>query len=1155
MRSNISYYQESKILKTYEKGKIKDNSYYHNDLDKKNIHIEKVILTESNNQKTKLKKIENNLLSNQKFNNKNKKISTKKNVNKKQYKDFLNETQKLNKSKVVKNIFAPKNDLCPYNEVFFKKYPKRNLFKSKNKSGNEIIFVPKINLDIKKENNKKGRISKKVIKKENNNLVENDKKKDNKKVKDDLMIHISDNDDSMILNNEDDNENTLNDNKILNTIFPKLSLNPFLTLNNENKYILKTNNDNNDDNHKIFFSPNNIKKKGRCIQPAQLYYNNINSNSKTKTIISINSSTTQNSNDTINNINIYNLDSKRKKFNDLNSNIYIEGDSYNEKNINISHNNYEIDNILLFKKLLNSSKNGEEEIFLEEIGKIKGKKINFNFHDKENRNTMLHYACQRKNMHIINSLLKLNCNPNKKNKYLQTPLHLASKNGDLEICKILIENGALLNIYDKYKKTPIHYAISNNFTELINYFFDIFIETDTDEKSCYNLTSNKEITSLFKDYFKKENSKLKLIHDFNLNSENKKNKNDKQSTEENNIQKNLKSSKSKTKDITNNIEKLKKIKMIKSRQKNNNNNSHSFSNISIKNSNIAENENLNPLVTNLDLYKNNNKKNRKSSKNMILLKTKNIRNNGLYKPFIQENNKSLSKTNKRENYFEINKTYDESIKIKKKINISKYHNEHKKAKKNNLDLHNEKANDIKDKLNVTKIKHEKTHYKFNSSRSNLDANFSMKEKKTDFLSENKNIKKSKYKRSNQKNKNPDSLNLLVKKNLNEYYNNSESQNNLQGKKEKQKEDKHQNQTMNNIKISKINTSINNNSNFLSLSLNLNPNKENKEKEEISTKSFMCLALLGRGSFGEVYLVQKINSKKIYAMKVLRKERIMGQNLSKYALAERNVLSFSHHPFIVKLYYAFQSYSKLFLIMEYCPGGDLSKHLNIEKRFEENRAKFYLCEILLALEDLHKRNIIFRDLKPDNVILDEEGHCKLTDFGLSKEGIENDQNTKSFCGSIAYLAPEVLKKQGHGKAVDWYLLGVLFYEMLTGITPYYDKNQSVLFYNIEKGKLVIPQYISENAKSLLEGLLQKDPKKRLGGGIRDSEEIKEHIFFKDVDWNKVYEKKLKPPLALKLINSMMIVFNRPKFFAEQNNYGESYNENSLKGWTFINKIEK
>lgn len=210
----------------------------------------------------------------------------------------------------------------------------------------------------------------------------------------------------------------------------------------------------------------------------------------------------------------------------------------------------------------------------------------------------------------------------------------------------------------------------------------------------------------------------------------------------------------------------------------------------------------------------------------------------------------------------------------------------------------------------------------------------------------------------------------------------------------------------------------------------------EEEEKVEITNFSCIGILGGGSFGDVFLVQKNDTKQNYAMKVLNKQRIMGQNLLKYVMAERNVLSLTSHPFIVKLYYSFQTWHKLFLILEYCPRGDLAKHLRNEKRFTEERARFYICEIILALENLHSRGIIFRDLKPDNVVLDIDGHAKLTDFGLSKEGVFEANCAKSFCGSIAYLAPEMLKKQGHGKAVDWYLLGVLFYEMLTGNPPYF-----------------------------------------------------------------------------------------------------------------------
>ena len=334
---------------------------------------------------------------------------------------------------------------------------------------------------------------------------------------------------------------------------------------------------------------------------------------------------------------------------------------------------------------------------------------------------------------------------------------------------------------------------------------------------------------------------------------------------------------------------------------------------------------------------------------------------------------------------------------------------------------------------------------------------------------------------------------------------------------------------------------------------LNP----KIKEKVSLSNFTCLAKLGKGSFGEVYLVEKNNTKQKYAMKVLRKDRILNNNLMKYAIVERNVLSLSNNPFIVKLDCAFQTSSKLFLVLEYCPNGDLSKHLLIEKRFSEKKAKFYLCEVLLALEDLHKRDIIFRDLKPDNVILDKEGHCKLTDFGLSKEGVSESQYAQSFCGSLAYLAPEMLKKQGHGKAVDWYLLGVLFYEMLIGVTPYFALKKEDIFNNIENAELKIPDYISKEAAELLRRLLERDPNKRLGGGIKDAQEIKEHPYFKDVDWDKIYKKEIKPPIFMNYMSKMIHFYHKPRIFSNEeliNSNSDKPDPNMLMGWSFINNVK-
>jgi len=209
---------------------------------------------------------------------------------------------------------------------------------------------------------------------------------------------------------------------------------------------------------------------------------------------------------------------------------------------------------------------------------------------------------------------------------------------------------------------------------------------------------------------------------------------------------------------------------------------------------------------------------------------------------------------------------------------------------------------------------------------------------------------------------------------------------------------------------------------------------------IGLSSFIPIKMLGKGSFGQVYLVKKKNTGEYYAMKIQSKSMVIAQNLAKYVYTEKNVQSGIKHNFIVKLRCAFQTKTKLCMVMDYCKAGDLGHVLQRDGRLTESRARIYAAEILLAIEELHRHEIIYRDLKPDNVVLDEEGHAMLTDFGLSKQGIKEADSTQSFCGSVAYLAPEVLRRSGHGRTVDWYLLGVLLYEMIVGMPPYFDRNK-------------------------------------------------------------------------------------------------------------------
>lgn len=286
--------------------------------------------------------------------------------------------------------------------------------------------------------------------------------------------------------------------------------------------------------------------------------------------------------------------------------------------------------------------------------------------------------------------------------------------------------------------------------------------------------------------------------------------------------------------------------------------------------------------------------------------------------------------------------------------------------------------------------------------------------------------------------------------------------------------------------------------------------------------FTLMKVIGKGSYGKVMLVQhKLDGgDQVYAMKMLRKENVIKRNQVEHTKTERNVLEAVSHPFIVTLHYAFQTPKKLYFVLEYCPGGELFFHLSRAGRFAEGRCRFYASEILLAIEYLHRLNIIYRDLKPENILLDAEGHVKLTDFGLSKEGIQDNFSAKSMCGTPEYLAPEILDKRGHGKAVDWYSLGALMYEMLTGLPPFYTRDREKLFERIRRGELTYPNYISSPAKSVLQALLIGDPNRRLGGGPQDGEEVKEHPFFSGyhtgassvpgIDWFAIQQRRVTPP---------------------------------------------
>jgi len=321
--------------------------------------------------------------------------------------------------------------------------------------------------------------------------------------------------------------------------------------------------------------------------------------------------------------------------------------------------------------------------------------------------------------------------------------------------------------------------------------------------------------------------------------------------------------------------------------------------------------------------------------------------------------------------------------------------------------------------------------------------------------------------------------------------------------------------------------------------------------------FKLMKVIGKGSYGKVMLVRyREEEDSVFAMKMLRKENIVRRNQVEHTKTERNVLEAVSHPFIVSLHYAFQTPKKLYFILEYCPGGELFYHISRAGRFSEGRGRFYASEILLAIEYLHRLNIIYRDLKPENILLDAHGHVKITDFGLSKEGIEDNYSAKSMCGTPEYLAPEILDKRGHGKAVDWYSLGALTYEMLTGLPPFYTRDREKLFERIRSGKLAYPSYMTEVAKELLKALLRGNPADRLGGGSCDGEEVKAHAFFRGLDWIAVQQRRITPPFHPRVSRVGDVKYFEKEFVelpavnSEVYDGGQARDVNHFEGFTYV-----
>jgi len=280
--------------------------------------------------------------------------------------------------------------------------------------------------------------------------------------------------------------------------------------------------------------------------------------------------------------------------------------------------------------------------------------------------------------------------------------------------------------------------------------------------------------------------------------------------------------------------------------------------------------------------------------------------------------------------------------------------------------------------------------------------------------------------------------------------------------------------------------------------------------KVTLENFEFIKVLGKGTFGKVILCREKATNRLYAIKILKKEVIIRKDEVVHTLTEKNVLQKTRHPFLLQLKYSFTTVDRLCLVTEYVNGGELYFHLKEERQLSEERTKFYGAEIICAINYLHKLGIIYRDLKLENLLLDHDGHIKIADFGLCKEDIHYGNTTRTFCGTPEYLAPEVLEDSDYGRAVDWWGVGIVMYEMMSGRLPFYNHDHEVMFELILVEEVRFPSRMSQEARELLSGLLIKDPKERLGGGPEDALEIMNHAFFKNINWQDLEAKKIEPP---------------------------------------------
>ncbi|XP_058147698.1 cAMP-dependent protein kinase catalytic subunit PRKX-like [Dasypus novemcinctus] len=295
---------------------------------------------------------------------------------------------------------------------------------------------------------------------------------------------------------------------------------------------------------------------------------------------------------------------------------------------------------------------------------------------------------------------------------------------------------------------------------------------------------------------------------------------------------------------------------------------------------------------------------------------------------------------------------------------------------------------------------------------------------------------------------------------------------------------------------------------------LSPEAPSPEPPAYRLEDFEMLSVVGTGTFGRVHLVRKKSAQHVFALKVMSIPDVIRLKQEQHVHNEKSVLKEVSHPFLVQLFWTCHDDRFLYMLMEFVPGGELFTYLRNRGRFSSSAGLFYAAEIICAIEYLHSKEIVYRDLKPENILLDREGHIKLTDFGFAKKLVDR---TWTLCGTPEYLAPEVIQSKGHGRAVDWWALGVLIFEMLSGFPPFFDDNPFGIYQKILAAKIDFPRHLDFQVKDLIKKLLVVDRTRRLGSMKNGADDVKRHRWFRSVDWGSVPQRKLKPPIVPKISN--------------------------------------